>query len=125
MPVEEVDMAVEVQCADALQEFFRTNARVTQVPLAVEFMTEYGQFYLDNASEVQLIVTLANGKHVKGDLTVKSKIKSPDSSVIEAKVEKLALGKYSIKYTPTRTGEHEISVVVKNSGSPDCEAYVL
>ena len=75
-------MAVEVQCADALQEFLKTNAQLTQVPLAVEFMTEYGQFYVGDATEVQLIVTLANGKHVKGDLTVKSTIKSPDGSVI-------------------------------------------
>ena len=63
-PVEEVDMAVEVQCADALQEFFRTNARLTQVPVAVEFKTDYSYFVVGDASEVLVIVTLANGKHV-------------------------------------------------------------
>ena len=42
--------------------------------------------------------------------------------MIKGKVKKLKHGKYSIKYTPTRTGVHELSVVVKNKGSPDCKA---
>ena len=37
-------------------------------------------------------------------------------------MKKLEHGKYSIEYTPTRVGEYVFSVVVKNNGSPDCEA---
>ena len=78
-PVEEVDMAVEVQCADALQEFFRTNTQLTQVPLAVEFKMDCGCFDVGYASEVQFAVLLANGKHLKGDPTIQSKIKLPNT----------------------------------------------
>ena len=122
-PVEEVDVAVELKCADALQEFFRTNARLSQVPLAVKFKIVHNSFTLHCPYEIQFTVTLANGKYrIKGDPIIQNKIKSPDSSVIGGKVEKLEHGKYSIKYTPTREGKHEFLVVVKNNGSPDCEA---
>ena len=42
--------------------------------------------------------------------------------MIEREVKQIEYGKYSFKYTPTSEGKHEFSVVVKNSGSPDCEA---
>ena len=32
-PVEEVDMGVEVRCAEALQQLFQTNANITQLAL--------------------------------------------------------------------------------------------
>ena len=122
MPVEEVDVAVEVQCADALQEFLKMNARLTQVPLDVKFKTRH-DFKVHRPNEIQIAVTLANGKHLnKDDPIVQNEIKLPDGSVMEGKVKKLEHGKYSIKYTPIRTGEHKFSVVVKNNGRPDCEA---
>ena len=122
MPVEEVDVAVEVQCADALQEFFKINARLTQVlSLDVKLKTRH-DFKVHRPNEIRIAVTLANGKHLKNDPIVQNEIKLPNGSVMEGKLKKLEHGKYSIKYTPIRTGEHEFSVVVKNNGRPDCEA---
>ena len=123
-PVEEVDVAVEVQCAEALQELFRNKARLTQVPIAIKFKAEHDDFKIFCPYKIQITVTLANGKHLKGDPIVQSKIDLPTRkrTVIEGKVKKLELGKYSIECTPRMYGRYKFSVVVKNNGSPDYEA---
>ena len=119
-PVEEVDIDVEVKCADPLQELCRTNVRLTQIPVVIKFQKEDISGIVDETSEVHVSLALANGGQLKGDPDVSSGLR-PHSMMVVYEIQntvtpKAKHGEYNIAFTPSSSGEHHLSVTVKNNG---------
>ena len=113
-PVEEADMAVEVTCAEDLQQLCQTQANITTaiypakctVDLAAP--AEVGKPYVGT-----LTTRLSNGKPNNRKCKVTCHIKSLYGGVTtECVVDKDGPGRYSIQYTPTVRGRHELTVLI-------------
>ena len=121
-PVEEVDMGVEVRCAEALQQLCQTNANITQLALDPAQCTVRGEGVktaeVHQTAEVTLTI-LARGK---GSAVVLGHIKSLyDGSVVKCDVDQSGPGEYRLQYIPTVRGRHELTMSVDGQqveGSP-------
>ena len=123
-PVEEADMAVEVTCAEALQQLCLTQANITPaVDLAkctvdLTAPAEVGKPY------VGILTTrlCSNGKPNNRKCKVTCHIKSLYNGVItDCAIDKDGRDRYSIQYTPTVRGRHELTVLIDGrhvAGSP-------
>ena len=122
-PVEEADMAVEVTCAEALQQLCLTQAiiatAVDPAKCTVDLTTpaEVGKPYVGT-----LTMRLSNGKPNNRKCKVTCHIKSVYNGVTtDCAIDKDGPGRYSIQYTPTVRGCHELSVLINGlhlEGSP-------
>ena len=122
-PVEEADMTVEVTCAEALQQLCLTQASITTavdpakctVDLAAP--AEVGKPYVGT-----LTTRLSNGKPNYRKCKVTCHLKSLYNGVTtDCVIDKDGLGRYSIQYTPTVRGCHELTVLINGhhiAGSP-------
>ena len=125
-PVEEADMGVEVRCAEALQQLCQTQANIIQLRIDPAKCTVIME--VDNIPEVNklcgatLAVRLTNNQLTIRNCAIPSQIKSLYNGVItDCKVSSAGSGKYSMKYTPTVRGRHELTVSVDGqqvAGSP-------
>ena len=125
-PVEEADMGVEVRCAEALQQLCETQANIIQLTIDPAKCTVTME--VDNIPEVNklcgatLAVRLTNNQLTNRNCEITSQIKSLYNGVItDCKVSSAGSGKYSMKYTPTVRGRHELTVSVDGqqvAGSP-------
>ena len=125
-PVEEGDIEVEVRCAEALQQICQTQANIIQLPVDPAKCTV--TMKVDNIPEVNklcgatLAVRLTNNQLTNRNCVITSQIKSLYNGVItDCKVSSAGSGKYSMKYTPTVRGRHELTVSVDGqllAGSP-------
>ena len=113
-PVEEADMAVEVTCAEALQQLCLTQANITPVvdpakcTVDLTAPAEVGKPYVGT-----LTTRLSNGKPNYGKYKVSCHIKSLYSGVtINCTVDEGGPGRYNIQYTPTVRGHHELTVLI-------------
>ena len=113
-PVEEADMAVEVACAEAFQQLCLTQANITTA--------------VDPAKcTVDLTTPAEVGKPYVGTLTTRHSNGKPDSRLCKVTchinslyngvtnycvIEKDGPGRYSILYTPTVRGRHELTVLI-------------
>ncbi len=114
-PVEEVDVGVEVSCAEDLHQLFQTKAKIIQLP--IEFnVKEKTAAEVKKKSELSL---LTNGMCTKRKYAVECQLKSLcNGSVIKCNVAQI---EGSILYTPTVRGQHELMVTAngrKVAGSP-------
>ena len=116
-PVEEVDIGVEVRCAEALQQLCQTQANIIQLPIHPAKCTVTME--VDNIPEVNklcratLAVRLTNNQLTNRNCEITSQIKYLYNGVItDCKVSSVGSGKYSMKYTPTIRGRHELTVSV-------------
>ena len=122
-PVEEADMAVDVTCTEALQQLCLTQANITtavdpaKCTVNLTAPAEVGKPYLGT-----LITRLSNGKPNNRKCKVTCHIKSLYNGVTtDCAIDKDRLGRYSIQYTPTVRGRHELTVLINDhhvAGSP-------
>ena len=122
-PVEKADMAVEVTCAEALQQLCQMQANITQVvdpakcTVDLTAPAEVGKPYVGT-----LTTRLSNGKPNNMKCKVTCHIKSLYNGVAtDCVIDKDGPGRYSIHYTPTVRGRHELTVLINGhhaAGSP-------
>ena len=122
-PVEEADMAVEVTCAEALQELCLTQANVTpaidpaKCTVDLTAPAEVGKPYVGT-----LTARLSNGKPNNRKCKVTCHIKSLYNGITtNCVIEKDGPGRYSIQYIPTVRGRYELTVLINGhhlAGSP-------
>ena len=124
-PVEEADMDVEVWCSEALQQLCQTRAIITK---EVRIDPSKCTVHLEEAAEVgkvskgTLITRDSNNKQTKRNYKVSCQIKSLHNGVItDCNIDDDGSGRYSIQYTPTVRGRHELTVLIDGqhvAGSP-------
>ena len=122
-PVEEADMAVEVTCAEALQQLCLTQANITtavdpaKCTVDLTAPPEVGKPYVGT-----LTTRLSNGKPDSRKCKVNCHIKSLYNGVTtDCAIDKDGPGRYSIHCTPTVRGRHEFSLLINGhhvAGSP-------
>ena len=122
-PVEEANMAVEVTCAEALQQLCLTRAIITPavdpVKCTVDLTApaEVGEPYVGT-----LTTRLSNGKPNNRKCKVTCRIKSLCNGVTtDCAIVEDGPGRHSIQYTPTVRGRHELTVLINGhrvAGSP-------
>ena len=120
-PVEEADVGVEVRFAEDLQQLCQTKAMITALPV-VRTVEIAPVNQVQSLCEATLIATFSNNYSLKQKIDVKSHIKSLSNEIIiGCHVDQTSAGRYSIKYTPTVRGRHELTVLVNGqqvAGSP-------
>ena len=123
-PVEEADIAVEVTCAEALQQLCLTQANITPAVDAAKCTVdltapaEVGKPYVGT-----LTTRLSNGKPNNRKCKVTCRIKCLHNGVTtDCVIDKDdGPGRYSIQHTPTVRGCHELTVLINGhyvAGSP-------
>ena len=122
-PVEKADMAVEVTCAEALQQLCLTQANITpavdpaKCTVDLTAPAEVGKPYVGT-----ITTRLSNGKPDSRKCKVTCHIKSLYNGVtINCVIDKDGPGRYKIQYTPTVRGCHELTVLINGhcvAGSP-------
>ena len=122
-PVEEADMAVEVTCAEALQQLCLTQANITtaidpaKCTVGLTAPAEVGKPYVGT-----LTTRLGNGKPNNRKCKVTCHIKSLYNGVTtDCGIDKDGPGRDRIQYTPTVRGRHELTVLINDhhlAGSP-------
>ena len=122
-PVEEADMAVEITCAEDLKQLCLTQANITpavdpaKCTVDLTAPAEVGKSYVGT-----LTTRLCNGKPNKRKFKVNCFIKSLYNAVTtDCAIDKDGSGRYSIQYTPTVHGRHELTVLINGhhvAGSP-------
>ena len=122
-PVEEADMAVEFTCAEALQQLCLAQANITtavdpaKCTVDLTAPAEVGKPYVGT-----LTTRLSNGKPNNRKCKVTCHIKSLCNGVTtDCAIDKDGPGRYSIQYTPTVRGRHELTVLINGhhvTGSP-------
>ena len=124
-PVEEVDLGVEVNCAEDLKQLCQTRAKMIQLPIdATVIGEEAGSAEVNKESQYhfQLFPKLSNGRPPKQACVVASSLKSlVGDTITQCQVELIEGNKYRIQYTPTVRGRHELIVTVNGqevAGSP-------
>ena len=115
-PVEEADMAVEVTCAETLQQLCLTQANITtavdpaKCTVDLTAPAEVGKPYVGT-----LTSRLSNGKPNNRKCKVTCHIKSLYNRVTtDCVFDEVGPGRYSIKYTPTVRGRHELTVLIND-----------
>ena len=113
-PVEKADMTVEVTCAEALQQLCLTQASITtavdpaKCTVDLTAPAEVGKPYVGT-----LTTRLSNGKPNNRKCKVTCHIKSHYNRVTtNCVIVKDGPGRYSIQYTPTVRGRHELTVLI-------------
>ena len=122
-PVEKADMAVEVTCAEALQQLCLTHANITtavdpaKCTVDLTAPAEVGKPYVGT-----LTTRLSNGKPDYRKCKVTCHIKSLCNGVTtDCVIVKDGPGRYNIQYTHNVRGHHELTVLINGhhvAGSP-------
>ena len=122
-PVEEVDMGVEVSCAEDLKQLCLTKAKIVQ--LAIEHAVigkGVKSSDVNKMSEFRVVTALSNGEPTKQPGVVECRLHSlAKDSTTKCTVNLIQGGEYSVQYTPTVRGRHELIVTVNGqevAGSP-------
>ena len=115
-PVEEADVGVEVRCAEAMQQLCQAQASITQLLIVKKI--ELASENRVNALSEAILTTRGSKRKVD----VKAQVKSLyNGSIIKCTVDETGQSYYSIRYTPTVRGRHELTVSVDGqqvAGSP-------
>ena len=121
-PVEEADMAVEVTCAKVLQQLCLIKANITtavdpaKCTVDLTAPAEVGKPYVGT-----LTTRLSNGKPNNRKCKVTCHIKSLYGVATDCVIHNDGPGRYSIQYTPTVRGRHELIILINSRhvvGSP-------
>ncbi len=119
--MEEVDIGVEVSCAKDLHQLFQTKAKIIQLPVKFN-LREKAAAEVNKKSELSLLTKLSNGKSTKGKYAVECELKSLcNGSIIKCNVDLIKGNQYTILFTPTVRGRHELIVTANGeevAGSP-------
>ena len=125
-PVEEVDIGVEVRCAEALQQLCLAQANIIQLPIdpakCTITMEDSTKHEVNETSNATLVTRLSSNKISRRQCKVSCSLRSLYNNVIaECNVGQNGAGQYSIQCTPTLRGRHELTVSVDGqlvAGSP-------
>ena len=125
-PVEEVDLGVEVNCAEDLKQLCQTKAKITRLHIDAAKCAVIGEGLksaeVNKLSQFEVIPLLSNGRATKQACVVACCLKSlADDTITQCQVELIEGNKYRIQYTPTVRGRHELIVTVNGqevAGSP-------
>ena len=127
-PVEDVDLGVEVNCAEDLKQLFQAKAKLIQEHIDPANSTvtaeEAGSAEVNKTSQyhLRLFAKLSNGRPTKRACTVTCSLKSlVNDYTTKCQVELTEENKYRIQYKPTVRGRHELIVTVNGqevAGSP-------
>ena len=122
---EEVDIRVEVNCANNLKQLLKTNAKITvcidptQCTISGEGMKSAE---VSKECGFSLIPKLTNGKRTKRECAVDCHLKLlVNGTIVKCHVDRREDNEYRISYTPTTRGHHELTVTVNGqevAGSP-------
>ena len=115
--VEEVDIVVEVRCAEALQQLCQTLANIIQLPIdpakCTVTMEDSTKHEVNETSHATLVTRLSSNKISRRHCKVSCSLRSLYNNVVtECKVGQTGAGQYSIQCTPTVHGRHELTVSV-------------
>ena len=130
-PAEEVDMGVEVRCAEDLQQLCQTKAKITQLPVDVAQCTLKGEglktVEVNQKAEVTLTANiLTNGKPTTRSVSVDCYLKSNfNGFVTECDVDQSGPGEYRIQFTPSVRGRHGLIVLVDKQQVPGSPFFVF
>ena len=113
--VEEVDVGVEVRCAEALQQLCQTQANIIQLAIdpakCTVTMVDSTEHEVNKTSHATLVTRLSSNKILRRHCKVSCSLRSLYNNVItECKVGQTGAGRYSIQCTPTVRGRHELTV---------------
>ena len=115
-PVEQVEVGVEVRCAEALEQLCQTIARIVEHPI-IKVNKVASKAEISEISEVRMSI-FPN----KPDTPVYYRLNSLyNGPLIKCDVQEIGAGEYCIQYTPTVRGRHELSISVDGqpvAGSP-------
>ena len=125
-PVEEVDIGLEVRCAEALQQLCQTQINIIQLPIDPAKCTvtkgDRTKHEVNKTTNATLVTRLSSNKILRRHCKVSCSLRSLYKKVItECKVGQTGAGQYSIQWTPTVRGCHELTVSVDGqlvAGSP-------
>ena len=125
-PVEDVDVGVEVRCAEALQQLCQTQANTIQLPIdpakCTVTMEDNTKHEVNKTSHATLVTRLSSNKISRRHCKVSCSLRSLyNNAITECKVGQTGAGQYSIQCTPTVRGRHELTVSVDEqqvAGSP-------
>ena len=124
-PVEEVDVGVEVRCAETLQQLCQTQANIIQLidpAKCTVTMEDSTKHEVNKTCNATLVTRLSSNKISRRHCKVSCSLRSLYNNVItECKVDQSGVGQYSIQCTPTVRGRHELTVSVDGqqvAGSP-------
>ena len=114
-PVEEVDLGVEVNCAEELKQLCQTRAKITRLPIDAAICTVLGEGLksaeVNKQFQFEVLPLLSNGKPPKRSCVVACSLKTlADDTVSQCQVELIEGSKYRTQYTPTVRGCHELIV---------------
>ena len=113
-PVEEVDVGVEVRCAEALNHLFQTQAKITQLPVSLVINTISSKAEVNHLSEVILYISkFCNNKQTRHALQIDCHLKSLyNASPITTNIKDIGANQYQVQFTPTLRGRHKLTVSV-------------
>ena len=122
-PVKEVDIGVEVRCAEALQQLCQTQANIIQLPIdpakCTVTMEDSKKHEVNKTCNATLVTRFSsNRRHCKVSCSLRSLYNNVNT---ECKVGQTGAGQYSIQCTPTVRGRHALTVSVDGqqvAGSP-------
>ena len=121
----EVDIGVEVRCAEALWQLCQTQANIIQLidpAKCTVTMEDSTKHEVNKTCNATLVTRLSSNKISRRHCKVSCSLRSLYNNVItECKVGQAGAGQYSIQCTPTVRGRHELTVSVDGqqvAGSP-------
>ena len=121
----EVDIGVEVRCAEALWQLCQTQANIIQLidpAMCTVTMEDRTKHEVNKTCNATLVTRLSSNKISRRHCKVSCSLRSLYNNVItECKVGQAGAGQYSIQCTPTVRGRHELTVSVDGqqvAGSP-------
>ena len=122
-PVEEIDIMVKVNCAEALKQLCQSEARIAQLPVNVLMEELKSEKFVDKPAVVDLkTMKLSTNKLTTRSLQLECQLKSlHNGSITKCETESLSSGHYRIHFTPTVRGRNELLVSIEDEqvrGSP-------
>ena len=122
-PVEELDVGVEVRCAETLQQLCQTQANIIQlIDPAKCTVTMEDKHEVNKTSNATLVTRLSSNKISRRHCKVSCSLRSLyNNAITECKMGQTGAGQYSIHCIPTVRGRHELTVLVDGqqvAGSP-------
>ena len=123
-PVEDVDIGVEMSCADDLKQLCKTKSKMIRLPIdpAKCIVSCDGTKTVEINKMAELDFSLRTKQSTKRECAIECHLKSlVNGSIIKCMVDQIGGNEYRIQYTPVIRGRHELAVTVNKqevAGSP-------
>ena len=112
-PVEDVNIGVEIMCAEALEHLFQTQTKITQLPFNLVINRISSKAEVSHLSEVILCTSKLCNMQTMHALQIDCHLKSlHNASPITTNIKDIGADQYQVQFTPTLRGRHELTVSV-------------